>query len=266
MNPLTVSNKPVPDYLPPPLSPLNSESYLSVAKENSARNTSYVAPEIFNDPVLPFASVLAHEVRNPLTNINLAIEMLGSAIKDDDLKLYLDIIMRSSMRINSLINELLKCQQVDEMQAEKHFIHQLLDEVLEMAEDRITLKNIAVSRDYASQDCKIVLNRSKMKIALTNIIVNAIDAMTRENGHLRVVTKSIGGISVIEIADNGCGISKGNLKNIFKPYFTNKPGGLGLGLATTYDILRANHVGINVESEKGKGTRFILLFQKNPLV
>ena len=64
------------------------------------------------------------------------------------------------------------------MQAEKHSVHQLLDEVLEMTEDRMMLKNIAVRKDYAVQDRKIVLNRPEMKIALTNIIINAIDAMT----------------------------------------------------------------------------------------
>ena len=63
---------------------------------------------------------------------------------------------------------------------EKHSICELLDEVLVMAEDRIMLKNITVWKQYAAQDCKVVLNRSNMKIALTNIIINAIDAMRRE--------------------------------------------------------------------------------------
>ena len=210
-----------------------------------------------------FASALAHEVRNPLSNINLAVEMLKSIIRHDDQKIYLDIITRSSIRINDLIKELLKYQQADEVQAEKHSIHQLLDEILAMNEDRIMLKNITVRKDYTIQDCKIVLNRPKMKIALTNIIINAIDAMTSGKGELKLVTKSIDGKYVIQIEDNGCGISKGNLQYIFKPYFTNKPGGLGLGLATTYDILRSNHVGVNVESGEGEGTRFILLFKKS---
>jgi signal transduction histidine kinase len=100
-----------------------------------------------------------------------------------------------------------------------------------------------------------------MKIALTNIIVNAIDAMSQK-GELKIITKSIERKYAIQIEDNGCGISREDLKNIFKPYFTNKPGGLGLGLAATCDILQSNHVGVFVESEEGKGTRFILLFDK----
>jgi signal transduction histidine kinase len=207
-------------------------------------------------------SALAHEVRNPLSNINLAIEMLKSLIINDDQKIFLDIIMRASGRINEIVIDILAYNQTDEMQAEKHCIHQLLDEVLAMTEDRLRLKNIAINKDYDAWEPKIILNRPKMKIALTNIIINAIDAMTPGKGELKLVTKSIDGGYAIHIEDNGCGISKENLKKIFKPYFTNKTNGLGVGLASTYDILQSNHVGVNVESEEGEGTRFILLFKK----
>lgn len=107
------------------------------------------------------------------------------------------------------------------------------------------------------------MNEVKMKIALTNIIINAIDAMTAGKGELRLVAKSTNGKYRIQIADNGCGISKVNLKHIFKAYFTNKPNGLGLGLTKTYEILRSNHVWANVESEEREGTCFTLLFEDN---
>jgi signal transduction histidine kinase len=70
------------------------------------------------------------------------------------------------------------------------------------------------------------------------------------------------GKCVIEIEDNGIGISKQNLKNIFKPYFTNKPGGMTLGLSTTLDILHSNHAKVEVHSEEGRGTHFILSFER----
>jgi signal transduction histidine kinase len=209
-----------------------------------------------------FASALAHEIRNPLTNIKLSVEILNSVIKDNDLKVYTNIILRSSKRIDNLINELLTTQKVNKMQAEKHSIHQLLEEVIEITEDRIRLKNIVVRKNFSAQDCEIILDKPKMKIALANIIINAIDAMEPEKGRLSLVTKLIDGRYMLLIKDNGCGINKENLKNIFKPYFTNKPGGLGLGLSTTHDILRLNHVKVNVESVEGKGTSFNLLFDK----
>ena len=226
-----------------------------------------VVPAILKDIPAQIASVLAHEVRNPLTNITLAIGMLESCLKDDDeAKTYLDIILRSTMRINILINELLKKDQVDEIHTEKHSIHQLIDEVLVMAQDRIRLKNIVIKKEYATEDCDIALNKPELKIALTNIIINAIDAMTLDEGELKLVTKATDNECVLVIEDNGCGISKENLNSIFKPYFTNKPGGMGLGLANTLDILRLNHVRIDVESVVNEGTKFILSFNKSSLI
>jgi signal transduction histidine kinase len=209
-----------------------------------------------------FASALAHEVRNPLSNINLAVEMLQSIIKDDEQKIYLDIIMRGSARINDLVSDLTAYYQAEELRPEKHSINKLIDDVLAKTVDRIMLKNIVVIKDYTTLDSKISVDSQKMKIALTNIIINAIDAMPSENGELKLVTKSWNGKCAIEIEDNGVGISKENLKNIFKPYFTNKPGGMGLGLSTTLDILVSNHAGIDIQSQEGVGTCFILSFNR----
>lgn len=244
--------------------PVNVNALIEKVTDNKKHFTPRVKPGIAKDQPSQFVSALAHEIRNPLANINLSVGILQSAIKDDELKSYLDIIIRSSIRINHLINDLLQYQEADEMLAEKHSVHQLLDEVLEMTGDRIMLKNIAVRKIYAAQDCRILMNRPEMKIALTNIIINAIDAMDSEKPELKLVTKSIGGQFLITIEDNGCGISKSNLKNIFKPYFTTKPGGLGVGLGATYVILQSNQVEVKVESETGRGTRFILYFNNIP--
>jgi signal transduction histidine kinase len=208
-----------------------------------------------------FITALVHELRNPLTNIKLSVELLESASTDDKGKTFLDIIRRSSMRISDLINDLLKNKQ-EEAEVERYSIHQLLDETLELARDRISLKKIVVIKKY-EEDCELILNGPEMKIALTNIIVNAIEAMTTGGGQLTLITRSIESKYILVIKDNGSGISKENLKNIFKPHYTNKPGGLGIGLAATANILRANNVRVNVESKETKGTCFILLFDRN---
>jgi signal transduction histidine kinase len=207
-------------------------------------------------------SALAHEVRNPLATIFLAVQMLRSPIRVPDHKLYLDIIMKAAGQINDLITDLLTSRQPDEMQLEKCTIHQLLDEALAMTEDRILLKNISVRKDYSTLDCNILLNKQKIKLALINIIINAIDAMQSQKGKLKLITRSINGKCIIEIEDNGIGISKENLKNLFTPYFTDRLGGMGLGLSTTINFLKANHATVDVQSEEGKGTRFILCFER----
>ena len=221
---------------------------------------------VWNDASIPLVSVLVHELRNPLTNIMLTIHLLESKILDDNDRMYIDIIKRSSAKINDLVNDLLKGQKQQEVETEKYSIHQLLDEVIEAASDKIMIKNIAVRKDYAPYDLKIKMDGPKIKIALTNIIINAIDAMPSQKGELRLGTKLIKGKCAVSIQDNGSGISKENLPLIFDPYFTNKQNGVGVGLAATKDILQSNKVGVRVESLMGHGTRFILLFEKNKMI
>lgn len=242
---------------------LQSDSKIISVVTDPGQNGRSFSTINLKQPATQFASALAHEIRNPLTNINLSVKVLESAIKDDDLKVYLDIIKRSSTRINNLLKEFLKYQADDEVISAKHSICHLLDEIIEMTEDRLMLKNITVRKKYMMEDYTLVLDRPKIKIALINIIVNAIDSMDHGKGELKLSTKSMNGKYIVQIEDNGCGISRKNLKKIFDPYFTNKTDGLGLGLATTYDILQANHAGLYVESDEGKGTRFTLSFEKD---
>ena len=203
-----------------------------------------------------------HEIRNPLSTISISAEMLKSIITDNDQKMLLDMVIRGSKRINDILTDIYISFQHDKIETDKYSIPQLLEEVLEMAGDKIMLKHITVRRNYDAKDFKMILNGPQMRTALTNIIINAIDAMTMGQGELTLVTRSIGDTFVVEIEDNGCGISQENLKNIFRPYFTDKPGGLGLGLATTHEILRSNHIGLKVKSVEAKGTSFILTFRE----
>ncbi len=232
------------------------------AYQSSGRRTNPpISPEdVLNQPAR-FVTALAHEVRNPLTNINLAVDMLAYAVNDDEPKLYLDIIRRSSARINQLVFDLLKYQQPDKAAGDGYSMHRLLDDVLDVAADRIRLKNIKVRKEYASQDKQIPMDKDRLRIALTNIVINAVDAMSSENGELRVIESQVDGHYCLQIGDNGCGIPAEHLQQIFDPYFTRKPGGLGLGLSTTREILQANHIGMNVESKEGEGTCFTLLFE-----
>jgi signal transduction histidine kinase len=205
-------------------------------------------------------STITHEIRNPLCNIYLALDMLSPMDLDEDMKLYLNIIRRGAGRIKDLVNDLLLPERVKEAASEVYSIHQMLDEVLVMAIDRVSLKKIAIYREYNATEQRVSLHGEKMKIALTNIIINAIDAMPAAGGELRLVTRSTGNLCSLEIQDNGIGISKEGLKRIFEPYYTNKPGGMGLGLSATLDILKANHTRVDVRSEEGVGTSFILSF------
>src|SRR5580704_16876207 len=99
--------------------------------DTSANGNILALSEAMQEKPAQSISTVACEARNPLTSINLSVDMLQSEIKNNDLKIYLDIIMRSSMRINDMINEILQLCEADQMQSEQHSIFQLLDEIIE---------------------------------------------------------------------------------------------------------------------------------------
>ncbi len=245
---------------------LHSIFFSNQRKEYFQPEKSFYIPQHHIDTLSEKTSstvtALTHEIRNPLANIYLALELLMPMVKDEEQEKYFNIIMRSSIRINDIVNDLLKSTPPIEIQLKEYSIHHLLDEVLSITDDRIMLKNIRVKKNYGAQNDKIISDWPKMKIAFTNIIINAIEAMHYGTGELNLVTKTINGITIVSIEDNGIGMNRENLKKIFKPYISIKPNGLGLGLSTTQQIFFLNHVGIKVESEPGIGTKFILLFDK----
>ena len=205
------------------------------------------------------ARVIAHEIRNPLTNIDLSAGHLeNDKLGTDDKKAFLDIIARNSRRINELINELLSATKFSDLQYEEIRVNDLLDETLNEAIDRAQLSHVHINKNYSTDNIWLNVDRSRMEIALLNIIVNAMEAMTGENSVLMLETGEKNGQCIITIRDNGKGMDAETLAKVFDPYFTSKTNGNGLGMTNTQNII-LNHKGkIEVVSEEGKGTAFII--------
>jgi signal transduction histidine kinase len=205
------------------------------------------------------ARTIAHEVRNPLTNINLAVEQLKESLpRLEDNELLFQMILRNSGRINQLISDLLESTKFSELNYAKVSINKLLDEVLAIASDRIALHKIKIVRDYATDLCDINADAEKLKIALLNIIVNAIEATEIGRGELKLSTKKENNKCVVEITDNGIGMDKESLSRLFEPYFTKKPKGTGLGLTNSQNIILHHKGTIRVLSEPGRGSSFFV--------
>jgi len=137
-------------------------------------------------------------------------------------------------------------------------INQLLDEALELAQDRIELNHIKVEKYYDKDICEIQVDKEKIKLAFLNIIVNAVEAMKNDTGILELRTFKQRNKCVVEIKDNGIGMDEETMQKLFEPYFTGKPKGNGLGLTHTQNII-LNHKGsIHVRSKPGNGSAFIV--------
>jgi signal transduction histidine kinase len=106
-------------------------------------------------------STVACELRNPLTSINLSIDLLQSEIKDNCLQIYLDIIIRSSNRISDMINDMLKLREREDIHSGKHSIYQLLDEIIEMARCQMIPENIRIRKDNEAKGCTIEIMLDK---------------------------------------------------------------------------------------------------------
>lgn len=204
------------------------------------------------------ARMIAHEVRNPLTNINLSCNQLKEETHGDEhADKFLEIIMRNSDRINQLVSELLNATKIQELNFNKASVNTLLDEALNMAHDRIELEHILLVKDYDRSIWDVKVDTDKIKMAFLNIIINGVEAM-EAGGTLTIKTFSRNNKCMIEISDNGNGIDKDSLDKIFDPYFTSKTKGNGLGLTNTENIILAHNGSIEVESEIGKGTTFTI--------
>ena len=204
------------------------------------------------------ARVMAHEVRNPLTNINLACEQLRVEVETQDSEIFFTMIKRNSERINQLVSDLLATTRA-ELSFSPASINEILDDSLYLALDRIQLNQINVEKHFDDSICSIPADTEKLKIAFLNLIVNAIEAMDN-NGKLEITTKSLPGKCLVTISDNGKGMQQSQLDRLFEPYFTTKVKGNGLGLANSHNIILGHKGSITAESELGKGTSFTITF------
>ena len=203
---------------------------------------------------------LAHDIRNPLTNINLAVDQLKNDIKDKDSELMLDIISRNSERINNIIGELLNSVKAPLFVFDKRNINELLDECMGYVMDKIELKRVKVIKDYENDICDVSVDAQRIKIAFLNIIVNAIEAMESGKGVLTIKTWTEKDRCIVTIQDNGKGVDPMNLSHLFEPYYTTKENGTGLSLTNTQNIILSHKASITVQSELGKGTTFTISF------
>jgi PAS domain S-box-containing protein len=199
---------------------------------------------------------LAHEIRNPLTNISLSVDHLQRAEKVIGQDRYFEIIERNSLRIDKLISQLLHVSKPSQISLQPSLIHQVIDDAIHAATDRIMLKSVKLQLRYPKEPLYILADRDQLSIALLNMIINSIEAMEEKEGRLIISVNQLDGECEIRITDNGTGISETDQKKLFEPYFTSKRNGIGLGLSTALNILQRHHATVNVVSLPGTGSTF----------
>ena len=210
------------------------------------------------------AAGIAHEIRNPLTNIILSLRQLkkGDKIKPEGLN-YAEIMERNSSRIEYLITELLNCARPIKLNLQPWDIHRIIEDVLNALKIRLRTQRIKVIKNRTSHPSILLADKEYLGRVFLNIFGNAIEAMPH-GGALSIDTKIEKGRFLIKIQDNGIGIPEKNLIGIFDPFFSTKKGGVGLGLSTCQNIVISHRGTIEVESAWRKGSAFTISLPLEP--
>ncbi|MBE3042232.1 PAS domain S-box protein [Candidatus Bathyarchaeota archaeon] len=210
------------------------------------------------------AASIAHEIRNPLTNIILSLRQLkkNDKIKPEGLN-YTEIMERNSKRIEYLIVELLNCARPIKLNLRPWNIHWIIEDVLNLLKVRLKTQRIKVIKNLTPHPLILLADKEYLERVFLNILVNAIEAMG-SGGVLSIATKKEESTFVIKIKDNGRGIPEKNLIRIFDPFFSTKKQGAGLGLTTCQNIVTSHWGQIAVESAWGKGSVFTVSLPLEP--
>lgn len=227
------------------------------------------------------ASGMAHEIRNPLASLSGSIQMLRSELNLNDYQAHLmDIILRESERLNSLITDFLLFAQPPQIHKSLCNLSKIIDETVELfIHSPYYREGIRIKKHLSYEDIKGWFDQDQIKQVLWNLLTNAAQSITNdgdivirvENGYIPLwnPTYSSGNEEkekkwvMISISDSGIGIPSKDKDKIFEPFFTTKEGGTGLGLSIVHKIIENHNGFIRVESEYGRGSTFTILLPRS---
>lgn len=211
---------------------------------------------------------VAHEVRNPLTNIHLALEQIQDEMADkaEEVQPYFAIVDRNLKRIGTLIKEMLESSRKRDLNLIPCRMDDIVQNAIKAVNDRLSLKGMTGVVEVAEDLPQVMADCELINLAITNIAVNAVEAMEQGKGRLVFRVERAPNAVVMEISDNGKGITPENLQRLFEPFYSGRPGGLGLGLTTARSIIHSHGVMLDVRSVVGEGTTFNLRFPERTFV
>lgn len=213
------------------------------------------------------AAGVAHEVRNPLNAIAITAQRLRDEFVPqmdlEEYKSFTQTILGETKRMDQIVNQFLSLAKAQKLNLARTDVSVFLNEITNLVEIEAREKGIKIEKEIERLP-HIEIDKEEMKKAILNILRNGVEA-TPSGGKMCVEAKEKEkqGEIHLTIKDSGSGISKENLPRIFQPYFSTKKKGAGLGLAIAYRIVSDHKGKIEVQSQEGKGTTFIIRLPLN---
>jgi signal transduction histidine kinase len=215
------------------------------------------------------ASGIAHEIRNPLNYISLAIDHLKTEIlplcgdKCSELEALTDNIKEEVRRANYMVVNFMNYGRPLKLRRTEVVYRELLAKVLPILQSRITEQHVIVVQQIPAELPPLWIDGELFRNCILNFVTNASQAMP-DGGRITLGAHSDEGRVTLTFSDQGSGISPDDISKIFQPYFTTKDVGIGLGLAITERIIKEHGGEIFVESRVGTGTTITVTLPQRP--
>lgn len=208
------------------------------------------------------ATGIAHEIHNPLTIISGKAQVLllqkDSKLYDEKVEEVLKTIVHQTRRAADITKKLLMFSRTSASPRERLRLHSVLEDTISLIAYQTSLEGIEIRRLVAPDLPDFFGNVQELREIFFNLILNALQAAGPEGRiQIGITFQKADKVVVLQIADNGPGISAENLDKVFNPFFTTRPEGIGLGLFVVQQIVHRYGGSIRVESEFGQGTLFV---------
>jgi signal transduction histidine kinase len=200
---------------------------------------------------------VAHEVKNPLNTMRLWLENLKATLPEGDSMPQdaVRVLDKEIDRLDTVVKRFLDFTRPPDMHQEETNLKDLLEDVLVVGKPQMDRASVKVEAHFATDVPLVLVDRELLKQALMNLLLNAIEAMPG-GGRLTVSLERRGEMAEIEIEDTGGGIAPENTQRVFQLFFTTRPGGSGIGLASAFRTVQLLNGSIDFKSEVGRGTTF----------
>lgn len=203
------------------------------------------------------AAGVAHEIRNPLTSLKGFVQLIQN--QTDNFNQYLSIILSEVDRIEHIIKEFLVLSKSNSQNFELSCIKDIIKDTVDLLNTQAIMKNIEILTEFEDEIPLLFCDPMQLKQVFINFIKNAIEASSVGNKvDVKIKVCPFKEYVQVEICDYGCGMEESILKKIGKPFFTTKDEGTGLGLMVSNNIIKHHNGKLDVQSKKGKGTKFII--------
>lgn len=210
--------------------------------------------------IVELASVISHEVRNPMTTVMGFLQLLYNKIKDNETKEYFEIMLEEMGRVNSILQEFNMIGKNKESVRARYNLNTIIRSLAPLLEaDAIFQSKTMVFNLNPIPD--LLVDGNEIRQLILNLTRNALEAMD-QNGRVTIKTSMADDKVVLSVKDQGKGIASENLEKLGTPFFSTKESGTGLGLYVTYEIVQRHMAHIDVETGP-QGTVFSIIFDQS---